>query len=47
VDAGACDKPAGLFPTLVATKLCKRTADGSEACTPKTIPVVQAFYASK
>lgn len=34
--------PAGLFPTLVSTKLCT-----GGVCRDKQIPVVQAYFASK
>ena len=38
-----CDEPSGPYPTFVTTKAC--TAAGK--CTPKSVPVVQAYYASK
>ncbi|KAI8473348.1 MAG: Metallo-dependent phosphatase-like protein [Monoraphidium minutum] len=46
VDKAACDKPSGTFPTYVKTQLCA-SAGGVKTCTPKQIPVVQAYYASK
>lgn len=44
---GACDDPAGLFPTIVKAKVCKAGPSGAKTCTPKEIPVVQAYFASK
>ncbi|KIY98255.1 hypothetical protein MNEG_9707 [Monoraphidium neglectum] len=48
VSKGACDASAGLFPTIVKTKVCSNaTTPGRARCTPKEVPVVQAYYASK
>ncbi|GBF87697.1 hypothetical protein Rsub_00408 [Raphidocelis subcapitata] len=53
---GACDMPVGLFPTMITGKVCSGGAggakeaagpEGAASCRIKTVPVVQAYYASK